>query len=55
MPSNKGLENFLNGATKMIEEEEPEVTKTIGNEIHFYGEITPENTLEFVGIKVSKV
>ena len=48
MPSNKGLENFLNGATKMIEEEEPEVTKTIGNEIHFYGEITPENTLEFV-------
>lgn len=23
-------------------------TKTIGNEIHFYGEITPENTLEFV-------
>ena len=48
MPSNKGLENFLNGATKMIEEEEPEVTKTIGNEIHFYGDITPENTLEFV-------
>jgi ATP-dependent protease ClpP protease subunit len=39
MPMNKG---------KMIEEEEPEVTKTIGNEIHFYGEITPENTLEFV-------
>jgi len=39
MPMNKG---------KMMEEEEPEVTKTIGNEIHFYGEITPENTLEFV-------
>ena len=30
------------------EEDEPEYTKTIGNEIHFYGEITVENTLEFV-------
>ena len=25
-----------------------ECTKTIGNELHFYGDITPENTLEFV-------
>src|SRR6056300_84415 len=53
MPSQKEVEkvfeNILNGAaTKIVEEEEPEVTKTIGNEIHFYGEITPENTLEFV-------
>ena len=53
MPSQKEMEkvfeNILNGAaTKIVEEEEPEVTKTIGNEIHFYGEITPENTLEFV-------
>ena len=45
----KVFENILNGAaTKIVEEEEPDVTKTIGNEIHFYGEITPENTLEFV-------
>lgn len=53
MPSQKEMEkvfeNILNGAaTKIVEEEEPDVTKTIGNEIHFYGEITPENTLEFV-------
>ena len=35
---------------KLIEEEEEvsECTKTIGNEILFYGDITPENTLEFV-------
>jgi len=35
---------------KVVEPEdvEPECTKTIGNEIHFYGEITVENTLEFV-------
>jgi ATP-dependent protease ClpP protease subunit len=35
---------------KLIEEEEEvsECTKTIGNELHFYGDITPENTLEFV-------
>jgi ATP-dependent protease ClpP protease subunit len=30
------------------EEEVSECTKTIGNELHFYGDITPENTLEFV-------
>jgi ATP-dependent protease ClpP protease subunit len=30
------------------EEEVAECTKTIGNELHFYGDITPENTLEFV-------
>ena len=59
MPSNrekeKLFEDILNSLItpenkgKMSqEEEEPEVTKTIGNEIHFYGEITPENTLEFV-------
>ena len=35
---------------KVIEQDEiePEYTKTIGNEIHFYGDITVENTLEFV-------
>jgi len=35
---------------KVVEQDEiePEYTKTIGNEIHFYGEITVENTLEFV-------
>ena len=34
---------------KVVEiEQEPECTKTIGNEIHFYAEITPESTLEFV-------
>ena len=35
---------------KLVEEEEEvsECTKTIGNEILFYGDITPENTLEFV-------
>ena len=57
MPSNKEAEkmaeSILNSLMpinkgRMEEEEEPEVTKTIGNEIHFYGEITPENTLEFV-------
>jgi ATP-dependent protease ClpP protease subunit len=58
MPSNKEadkmVENILNSLMpankgKLIEEDdEPECTKTIGNEIHFYGEITPENTLEFV-------
>ena len=33
-----------------LEEEEDvsECTKTIGNELLFYGDITPENTLEFV-------
>ena len=30
------------------DDEALDCTKTIGNEIHFYGEITPENTLEFV-------
>ena len=29
------------------EVEEPEVVKTIGNEMFFYGEITPETVLEF--------
>ena len=55
MPSQKEVEKIFeniltNGSPKIpgIEEDEPEVTKTIGNEIHFYGEITPENTLEFV-------
>jgi|TARA_B100001094_G_scaffold330978_1_gene397753 ATP-dependent protease ClpP protease subunit len=55
MPSQKEVEkifeNILTGGSPKIpglEEEEPDVTKTIGNEIHFYGEITPENTLEFV-------
>ena len=35
---------------KIIEEEEDtlDCVKTIGNELHFYGEITQENTLEFV-------
>jgi ATP-dependent protease ClpP protease subunit len=34
---------------KLEEEEEiSECTKTIGNELLFYGDITPENTLEFV-------
>jgi ATP-dependent protease ClpP protease subunit len=32
----------------ILEEEEPECTRVIGNEIHFYGDITVENTLEFV-------
>ena len=37
---------------KVIEQDEiePEYTKTIGNEIHFYGDITVENTLEFVEV-----
>jgi hypothetical protein len=58
MPSQKEVEKIFetilggaleNKGSKVLgEEEEPEVTKTIGNEIHFYGEITPENTLEFV-------
>ena len=30
------------------DEDATECTKTIGNELHFYGDITPENTLEFV-------
>jgi ATP-dependent protease ClpP protease subunit len=30
------------------DEDASECTKTIGNELHFYGDITPENTLEFV-------
>src|SRR6056300_33863 len=30
------------------DDEALDCTKTIGNEIHFYGEITPENTLEFL-------
>ena len=53
MPSQKEVEKIfegiLTGSPKLPgEDEEPDVTKTIGNEIHFYGEITPENTLEFV-------
>jgi ATP-dependent protease ClpP protease subunit len=57
MPSQKEVEKIFENiltaglegkGAKVLEEEEPEVTKTIGNEIHFYGEITPENTLEFV-------
>ena len=41
MPTNK---------EKIIDDEEDtlDCVKTIGNEIHFYGEISQENTLEFV-------
>jgi len=52
MPSiEKIFENILtnNGKDKgPSETEEPDYTKVVGNEVHFYGEITPENTLEFV-------
>jgi hypothetical protein len=54
MPSQKEVEKIfetiLSGALdnkgpKVLgEEEEPEVTKTIGNEIHFYGEITRKHS-----------
>jgi ATP-dependent protease ClpP protease subunit len=49
-PIEKIFENILTGGgkEKLLESEEPECTKTVGNELHFYGEITPENTLEFV-------
>ena len=40
MPMNKEKSEEDDDAT--------ECTKTIGNELHFYGDITPENTLEFV-------
>ena len=51
MPSiEKIFENILtNGGKEKVEiDDDPEYTKVIGNEVHFYGEITPENTLEFV-------
>ena len=50
MPSiEKVFENILNGATKdKGEEDEPDTTRVTGNEIHFYGEITAENSLEFI-------
>src|SRR5210317_640760 len=50
MPSiEKVFENILSGAAKEKgEEDEPETTKVTGNEIHFYGEITAENSLEFI-------
>ena len=45
----QSIENILMNAVKeRAEEEEPSTTKVIGNEIHFYGEITSENSLEFI-------
>ena len=45
----QSIENILMNAVKeRVEEEEPSTTKVIGNEIHFYGEITSENSLEFI-------
>ena len=38
----------MNAVKERVEEEEPSTTKVIGNEIHFYGEITSENSLEFI-------
>ena len=38
----------MNAVKERAEEEEPSTTKVIGNEIHFYGEITSENSLEFI-------
>ena len=38
--------HYLNKETEE-EEEALEVTKVIGNEIFYYGDITPENILEF--------
>lgn len=37
-----------NDKTEDTDEEEKTYTKTIGNEIYFCGDISPENTLEFV-------
>jgi ATP-dependent protease ClpP protease subunit len=45
----QSIENILMNAVKeRAEEDEPSTTKVIGNEIHFYGEITSENSLEFI-------
>jgi ATP-dependent protease ClpP protease subunit len=38
----------MNAVKERAEEDEPSTTKVIGNEIHFYGEITSENSLEFI-------
>jgi ATP-dependent protease ClpP protease subunit len=38
---------YLNKETEEVEEEVLEVAKVIGNEIFYYGDISPENILEF--------